>query len=214
MFNTLGKSIMEHNEILGMEAALHFLNTTFEFKRLSSIKLHHILEIHRRVMGYVDPLESGVFRNTQVFVGNHVPPPFEQIKDLMDEFEEWLNDEESVSNLHPIEMAALTHYKLVYIHPFYDGNGRTSRLLMNLVLMMAGYPAIIIPVEKKQFYYEHLDTANKGDIRPFIRFIAQCAEDVLDEYLLASLTSAHKSFPELADKLTSLKIDEGRTIIT
>ena len=205
---------MEHNEILGMEAALHFLNTTFEFKRLGAIKLHHILEIHRRVMGYVDPFGGGVFRTTQVFVGNHIPPSADHVQALMGEFVEWLNDEETISSMHPIELAALAHYKLVYVHPFYDGNGRTSRLLMNLILMMAGYPAIIIPVDKKQLYYEHLEVANKGDVRPFIRFISRCAEDVLDEYLLASVAHAHHTFPELADKLTSLKITEGRTIIT
>lgn len=205
---------MEHNEILGMEAALQFLNTSFEFKRLGNIKIRHILEIHRRVMGYVDPFGGGVLRSTQVFVGNHVPPPPEQIPSLMEEFEEWLNDPYTISDLHPIEMGALAHYKLVYVHPFYDGNGRTSRLLMNLILMMAGYPAIIVPVDKKQFYYAHLETANKGDVRPFIRFMARCAEDVLDEYLLASIAYAHQKFPELADKLTSPRIEEGRTIIT
>jgi Fic family protein len=55
----------------------------------------------------------------------------------MDEFVTWLNSVETLS-LHPVRFAALAHYKLVYIHPFSDGNGRTSRLLMNLILMQAG----------------------------------------------------------------------------
>ena len=60
-----GKSIIEHNEILGMEAALSFLNSSL-IKRIGAIKLDDILEIHRRVLGFVDPFGAGVFRTTQV----------------------------------------------------------------------------------------------------------------------------------------------------
>lgn len=65
--------------------------------------------------------------------------------------------------------AALAHYKLVHIHPFIDGNGRTSRLLMNLLLMQAGYPPVIIAKQHRHLYYQHLQTANEGDVRPFVR---------------------------------------------
>ena len=67
-----------------------------------------------------------------------------------------------------------------------DGNGRTSRLLMNLVLMQAGFPPVIIRRADREVYYQHLVTANEGDIRPFIRFIAECTENTLDAYLWAS----------------------------
>lgn len=62
----------------------------------------------------------------------------------MERFEQWLNDDATLA-MHPIKLAALAHHKLVYIHPFSDGNGRTSRLLMNLVLMRNAYPPVIIP---------------------------------------------------------------------
>ena len=67
-----------------------------------------------------------------------------------------------------------------------DGNGRTSRLLMNVVLMQAGFPPVIIRRADREVYYQHLVTANEGDIRPFIRFIAECTENTLDAYLWAS----------------------------
>lgn len=67
------------------------------------------------------------------------------IPNFMEEFNEWLNSEET-QKLHPVEFAALAHYKLVYIHPFLDGNGRTSRLLMNLILMRNGFPPVSIQV--------------------------------------------------------------------
>ncbi|KAH8345375.1 hypothetical protein KR084_008274, partial [Drosophila pseudotakahashii] len=82
--------------------------------------------------------------------------------------------------------AALAHYKLVHIHPFIDGNGRTSRLLMNTLLMRAGYPPVIIPKQQRSKYYHFLKLANEGDIRPFVRFIADCTEKTLDLYLWAT----------------------------
>lgn len=113
------------------------------FFRFGPIRVKDILEIHRRVLGYVDPFGSGEFRRTQVYVGGHIPPPPNDIPPLMKEFEQWLNSESAV-RMHPIRYAALAHYKLVKIHPFDDGNGRTSRLLMNALLMQAGFPPVII----------------------------------------------------------------------
>jgi len=179
-----GKSIMEHNEILGMDAALKYINNTLVDK-LGDITLQDILEMHRRVIGNVDPVEAGLFRRTQVYVGDHIPPPPTLVYTMVTKFVEWLNSL-SALKLHPVRLAALAHYKLVHIHPFVDGNGRTSRLLMNLVLMQAGFPPVIIRRADRDIYYNHLVTANEGDIRPFVRFIAHCTEKTLDAYLWAS----------------------------
>jgi len=158
-----GKSIMEHNEILGMDAALKYINNTLVDK-LGDITLEDILEMHRRVIGNVDPVEAGLFRRTQVWVGDHVPPPPSMVVLLVNKFINWLDTESANNRLHPVRLAALAHYKLVYIHPFVDGNGRTSRLLMNLVLMQAGYPPVIIRRSDRETYYRHLVTANEGDV--------------------------------------------------
>merc|ERR1712192_130818 len=72
----VGKSIMEHNEILGMEEALKYINNTL-IDKYGDISIQDILEMHRRVIGNVDPVEAGLFRRTQVYVGDHVPPPRE-----------------------------------------------------------------------------------------------------------------------------------------
>ncbi len=90
----------------------------------------------------------------------------------------------ALNEVHPIQIAALAHYKFVWIHPFYDGNGRTARLLMNLILMRAGYPPIIIHKEDRMQYYEYLQMANEGDVKPFIRFIARNAQRTLNEYII------------------------------
>ena len=96
--------------------------------------------------------------------------------------------------MHPVRLAALAHYKLVYIHPFVDGNGRTSRLLMNLILMQHGFPPVIVRKQDRLQYYQHLVTANDGDVRPFIRFIAKCTERTLDAYLLATRENSIMTF--------------------
>ncbi|KAA0184150.1 Adenosine monophosphate-protein transferase FICD, partial [Fasciolopsis buskii] len=165
-----GKSLMEQNEVLGLDAALRFLNSTLLRGHHTTITLSTIFELHRHILSFVDPSEAGNLRRTQVFIADHNPPPPEAVLDLMTELVSWLNGDQ-LSDVHPIELAALTHWKLVYIHPFYDGNGRTARLLMNLILMRAGLPPAIIKLEDRLAYYEHLKTANDGDVRPFIRFI-------------------------------------------
>lgn len=184
-----GKSIDEHNEILGLDAAMKFINATLVNKN-DFITLKDILEIHRRVLGHVDPIEGGEFRRTQVYVGGHVPPGPGDLSILMSRFENWLNSNQAFL-LHPVKYAAMAHYKLVHIHPFSDGNGRTSRLLMNTLLMRAGYPPVIIQKKHRHKYYDYLQVANEGDIRPFVRFIADCTERTLDLYLWSTSDLSH-----------------------
>ena len=119
-------------------------------------------------------------------MGDYVPPHPGHIELLMQRFVLWLNSPEN-AGLHPIRFAALAHYKLVYIHPFVDGNGRTSRLLMNLILMQSGYPPVIIRKQDRLRYYQTLFTANEGDIRPFVRLIGECTERTLDAYIGATM---------------------------
>lgn len=185
-----GKSVVEHNEILGLEAALRFVNQTL-VARNSFITVSDILEIHRRVMGHTDPVTAGTFRQSQVFVGAHRPPPASEVEYLMEQFVGMLRGPE-ITAMHPINIAAFAHHKLVNIHPFLDGNGRTARLLMNLLFMKYGYPPIIIRKEDRSQYYKYLQIANEGDPRPFYRFIAHAAECTLDAFLCSAGQCAQK----------------------
>ncbi|VDK76447.1 unnamed protein product [Onchocerca ochengi] len=184
-----GKSIMEHNEILGMDSALRFINQSVVY--VSYFTLQDILDIHSRVLGFVDPDAAGVFRKTQVFVGSFTPIPANLIPGEMEEMVKWLNDDDSML-LDPIERAAIAHYKLVSIHPFIDGNGRTARLLMNLILMQSGFPPVIIPVEDRSDYYDTLTAANRGNLRPFIRFIARQTDATLQMYINSATTCDYR----------------------
>lgn len=95
-----GKSIDEHNEILGLDAAMKYINSTLLY-RLREITMGDILEIHKRVLGHVDPIEGGHFRRTQVYVGGHIPPGPSEILSLMRQFLDWLNSEDAM-DLHPV----------------------------------------------------------------------------------------------------------------
>lgn len=88
-----------------------------------------------------------------------------------------------------------------------DGNGRTGRLLMNWILLRAGFPPVIIPVEQRHRYYHVLREANEGDLRPFIRFIAELTDRTL-ELLIANSNS---SMCEIGDTNCSTErgVEEG-----
>lgn len=132
-----------------------------------------------------------------------MPPSPDDIPPRMKDFEEWLNSE-LAARLHALQYAALAHFKLVHIHPFLDGNGRTSRLLMNAILMQAGFPPVIIFKQDRHKYFHALELGNQGDVRPFIRFIAECTEKTLDLFLWAT--------HEYSAQLPALD-DAGRTIV-
>lgn len=179
----VGKSDIEHNEILGIVNALQFVSDSL-LCSTGPITISDILNIHEAVFSRVDPVNAGSFRKIQVYVGVHTPPPAPAVCNLMEDFCKWLNS--NLSEVSPVKLAALAHQKIAFIHPFVDGNGRTARLLMNLILVRGGYPAIVIRKQHSELYFNNLQIANGGDIRPFLRFVAQYVEETLDLYYHAA----------------------------
>src|SRR3989304_4293423 len=102
-------------------------------------------------------LKEGIIRNYRVAIsGSKVELPFPaELNFLLRNFFKWYN--ESKNNLHPVELAALVHLKFVNIHPFGDGNGRISRLMMNFVLHKHGYPMLNIDYKNRNSYYTALE---------------------------------------------------------
>ena len=90
---------------------------------------------------------------------------------LMGELINWFRDEEAA--LHPVTLATILHYKFVRIHPFDDGNGRISRLLMNYVFLKHGYPPVVIKSDDKENYLRALHLADIGDYEPLINYISE-----------------------------------------
>ena len=112
---------------------------------------------------------SVLLANGQVF--NYASPA--ETTSLMASLIEWLRIEEETKQLHPVEVAAGLHYKFVRIHPFDDGNGRISRLLMNYILLKNGFPPVIIRSDDKNNYLNALHDADAGNIESFNLYIAK-----------------------------------------
>lgn len=99
----------------------------------------------------------------------------------MEAFINWYRAD--AQKLHPIERACRVHVDFVGIHPFTDGNGRTSRLLMNLELMKSGFPPVVLKVENRLAYYDALDKAHTlGDYEPFMALVCESVEESFEPY--------------------------------
>ena len=100
----------------------------------------------------------------------YIPPKWHELKKELDHFFKWYKSENR--RLHPVELAALVHLKLISLQPFVDGNSRLSRLLMNWVLWKRGYPLIDIPIGDLENYYNALDKYQiEKDENPFVDYI-------------------------------------------
>ncbi|MBI5697169.1 MAG: Fic family protein, partial [Thaumarchaeota archaeon] len=121
-------------------------------------------------------------------------PSFHEVPALMSNFVTELNEKAEKTN--PISLAATAHFELVHVHPFIDGNGRTARLFMNLVLLKTGYPITIIQRADRKQYYRVLEQAHSGKTGPFENFVARAVERSLNLYLEA-LESGRKKDEEL-----------------
>jgi Fic family protein len=113
-----------------------------------------------------------------------VPPPALQVQSLMDEY--FALYEQKRETVHPVVLSAELHERLVTIHPFTDGNGRTARLVMNLVLLQHGFPLAIIGggAESRIAYYDALEQAQMvGDNEGFVMLIAKYVKAGLERYI-------------------------------
>lgn len=181
-----GKSLREHLEAINHKHAIDFVEALAAERE--PITEHNIRQIHALVLRTIDDDSAGRYRQTQFYITgtNYVPPAPAFIPALMSQLVEWLASPQA-AGLHPVERAALAHFRLVHIHPFVDGNGRTARLLMNLLLMRDGYPPAVIRRQQRPSYYAALDKAHAGNTRPFITLIARVAERSLDLWLKAAI---------------------------
>ena len=150
-----GKALREHFEAINHRNAIYYVEDII--KKEEPFSEWQIRNIHQLILKNIDDDNSGRYRQQNVLISGatNTPPDYTLLNDKMAHFVDWYNSESN--QLHPIERAAKVHADFVGIHPFIDGNGRTSRLLMNLELMKAGYPPCVITVENRLAYYEALD---------------------------------------------------------
>jgi Fic family protein len=186
-----GKPLKEHFEAINHKDAILYLEKLI---KQSKFKLNQLLirQIHQIILKEIDKENAGKYRKVDVQItGSKFTPPKAIVIPLkMKQFEKWLKNTRGKINL--IDYASLSHFKLVHIHPFIDGNDRTARLLMNLVLMNKGFPPTVILKNDRFKYYRVLDQAHKGKLKPFVNFIAQNVERSLTWYLDAVIPSKTK----------------------
>ncbi len=205
-----GKSMREHLEVINHKEAFLFLETLIKTKQKLTEDI--IKDIHKIILTKINDKEAGHYRKTNVRILGAIksPPSYFKIQNLMKEFINKIYQESKI--LHPIELAAKIHYGIAAIHPFFDGNGRTARLSMNLVLIQSGYPITIILNNDRKKYYSVLKKADLDDFSPFLNFIARMVERSLNLYLssfkrgmeLVSLKEATKYCPYSQEYLSLL----------
>jgi len=195
-----GKTLREHLEAVNHAQAFEWLINHVD----TTITEKTVLELHQLILQKIDDTNAGRYRNVPVRIAGSmvIMPNAVRVPELMQEFISWLNQ----SKIDPITMAADAHYKLVSIHPFVDGNGRTARLLMNLILMKAGYPPAIIRKEDRNQYLTSIEKAQLGgSLADYYHLVYQAIDRSLDFYLTA--LEDKKSLVKLENK-SLLKIGE------
>ena len=135
------------------------------------------------VISPIDKNIAGKYRGGDVAIAGsgHKPPLAIEIPHKMQELISWFRQNQM--KLHPIELASLIHHKIVSIHPFEDGNGRTARIVMDIILLREGFPLVVILKNDRKKYYETLSKADNGNYLPFIEFVTQSVERSLNIYL-------------------------------
>lgn len=177
-----GRPLKDCYEAVGHGAAYDFMLKLARQQDMS-ITEDTIKTLHRLFYQKVDADQAGQYRTIQVYISGteYIPPSPEDIPQLMKHLADQIRY--SRSTLHPIELAAMAHKRLVGIHPFIDGNGRTARLLMNLILVNAGYGVVSIPPVWLNDYINALSASRRlNDMEPFSKLITECVIETERDY--------------------------------
>ncbi|XP_066266542.1 uncharacterized protein [Branchiostoma lanceolatum] len=170
------------DEKLGIMEAIDYINSTLGHDK----PLPDVKEIHKRLLMKSNPQWAGRVRNVTVFVGpTHNPPGPDDVVSKMAEFETWLTSNKT-RDMHPIERATSAHHKLVHIHPFRDGNGRTARMLLNALLLKSGFVPTMFSKNDRRQYMAHLmmsDDMGRVHGRAFARHVTNIVNRSLDSII-------------------------------
>jgi Fic family protein/DNA-binding XRE family transcriptional regulator len=179
-----GKSMREHLEAINHKDAILLVKELAQAETIIAAK--DVLSIHQLVLRGIENSYAGKYRNVQVMIkgSSHLPPAPYLVEKQMEDFFYWYQDNRNA--MHPVLLAAEMHERLVTIHPFIDGNGRTSRLLMNLILLQSGYVIANIKGDTKSrmAYYTALEEAQtKGKKDAFLKLVANYELAALERYV-------------------------------
>ncbi len=183
-----GKSLTDHLEVIGHKEAIDFVILLADAQE--PIGEREVREIHSLVMKGDGSRDSGRYRSLDVRAAgtDFAYPSHLKVPELMAEFV-W----HPPSGIHPIVFATEVHRRFVSIHPFRDGNGRVGRLLLNLFLMLAGYPIAIIRLAERSQYIDALVVAQEtGDSSALLMLVAGAVEASLRDVLKTCVSKAER----------------------
>ncbi|MDI5950096.1 Fic family protein [Flavobacterium yafengii] len=206
-----GKSLREHFETHNHDKAIDYLYSIVnDDYNLRSID---ILSLHGLVLRSIEDDFAGRIRNGGVRItgANFTPPNANKVLDLLDELIDFINT--NPLQLNDIELATVFHHKLIWIHPFFDGNGRTVRLAMNLLLMRSGFPPAIILKNDRKKYYEALNQANGGNYQKLTLLMCQSLERTLNIYINA-LPGNDKEYVAISNLVQEPNMPYGQEYIS
>jgi Fic family protein len=206
-----GKSLREHFEAKNHEKAINYLFSIVDDSY--EIRAIDILSIHSLVLNMIEEDFAGRIRNGGVRISgaNFVPPNANKVSDLLDELIYFVTT--NPMQLNDIELATIFHHKFVWIHPFFDGNGRTVRLAMNLLLMRKGFPPAIILSNDRKKYYDALNQANNGNYQKLMLLMCQAQERTLNIYL-SSLPDNDYDFQEISNIVSEPNSPYGQEYVS
>ena len=193
-----GKPLKDHLDIIGHRDAVDLMlamvkETDKPLRQTDIRQLHQIMLKEDYQQKAVTATGREVFRLIRVGVykrePNHVMTSKNKkhyyaepaaVPALVEDLVDWHGEAERSATVHPLVRAAVLHHEFVAIHPFDDGNGRITRLLMNFSLMRAGYPLVVVPVDDRLDYYRALERADQGDFCPLVEFLGRNLYNSLD----------------------------------
>ena len=188
-----GKTLREIYEVVNHDKAFGFIKKCIAEGKALDEKI--IKDIHALLMDNI--ITGGIYRNVEVRITGAKHKPL-MPNEMCQQIKNFYDDMPYKANENDIELAAWTHAEFVKIHPFVDGNGRTSRMIMNYQLMASGFLPVSIAKENRLEYFEALETyAVDGNLTPFAEMIAVLEEERLDEYLGIAQEQAEQEGPTM-----------------
>ena len=204
-----GKSLREHFEVVNHQEAIEFVESLASNEYVLN-KLD-ILSIHHLVLQKIEKDFAGKYRTSGVRISgaNFVPPNALKVDEFVSELIDFAND----SEVDILIRSAIFHHRFVWIHPFFDGNGRTARLLLNLILMKSGFPPAIILKNDRKKYYDALNQANNQDYSKLVLLILQAVERTLDIYL-GNLNNTYDQYQSITDIVSEPDVPYGQEYVS
>ncbi len=163
-----GATPNDYNEVINSKDCYEFMK---QYK--GEFNQRFLLKIHKLLTKNTNCKVVGGYRNHEVKISGSewVPPVHEKVKEEMRKIFQWYYS--ARKKLHPVELGAILHNKLVRIHPFADGNGRTSRVILNWILIKNKFPMFYIELKDKIKYYEAIEEGDKGNDEAMVHYVAK-----------------------------------------